>query len=99
MASYASSFSKLTLCIANVTVLQVTVILDMNDAFEMILTSNEINATENQQSVSVPSEDGKTVQFPIKPKQLGEIPIKVTAISSAASDAIIQKVLVKVDTL
>uniref|UniRef100_A0A8C6JH88 CD109 antigen n=1 Tax=Melopsittacus undulatus TaxID=13146 RepID=A0A8C6JH88_MELUD len=76
---------------------EVTVILDMNDAFEIILTSNEINATENQQSVSVPSEDGKTVQFPIKPKQLGEVPIKVTAISSAASDAIIQKVLVKAE--
>uniref|UniRef100_A0A672U4Z6 CD109 antigen n=1 Tax=Strigops habroptila TaxID=2489341 RepID=A0A672U4Z6_STRHB len=78
---------------------EVTVILDMNDAFEIILTSNEINATENQQSVSVPSEDGKAVQFPIKPKQLGEIPIKVTAISSAASDAIIQKILVKAEGL
>ncbi|KFP85866.1 CD109 antigen, partial [Acanthisitta chloris] len=78
---------------------EVTVILDMNDAFEMILTSNEINATENQQSISVPSEDGKTVQFPIKPKQLGEIPIKVTAISSASSDAVIQKVLVKAEGL
>ncbi|NXX04486.1 CD109 protein, partial [Larus smithsonianus] len=78
---------------------EVTVILDMNDAFEIILTSNEINATENQQSISVPSEDGKTVQFPIKPRQLGEIPIKVTAMSSAASDAVIQKVLVKVNSL
>ncbi|XP_059324039.1 CD109 antigen isoform X1 [Ammospiza nelsoni] len=78
---------------------EVTVILDMNDAFEIILTSNEINATTNQQSVSVPSEDGKTVQFPIKPKQLGEIPIKVTAISSAASDAVIQKVIVKAEGL
>ncbi|XP_069660779.1 CD109 antigen isoform X1 [Haliaeetus albicilla] len=78
---------------------EVTLILDMNDAFEIILTSNEINATENQQSISVPSEDGKTVQFPIKLKQLGEIPIKVTAISSAASDATIQKVLVKAEGL
>ncbi|NWT63660.1 CD109 protein, partial [Prunella himalayana] len=78
---------------------EVTVILDMNDAFEMILTSNEINATTNQQSLSVPSEDGKTVQFPIKPKQLGEIPIKVTAISSAASDAVVQKVIVKAEGL
>uniref|UniRef100_A0A8U7NXK2 CD109 molecule n=1 Tax=Corvus moneduloides TaxID=1196302 RepID=A0A8U7NXK2_CORMO len=78
---------------------EVTVILDMNDAFEIILTSNEINATANQQSISVPSEDGKTVQFPIKPKQLGEIPIKVTAISSVASDAVIQKILVKAEGL
>ncbi|RMC13369.1 hypothetical protein DUI87_10904 [Hirundo rustica rustica] len=78
---------------------EVAVILDMTDAFEIILTSNEINATANQQSISVPSEDGRTVQFPIKPKQLGEIPIKVTAISSAASDAVIQKVLVKAEGL
>ncbi|NXN22940.1 CD109 protein, partial [Nycticryphes semicollaris] len=76
---------------------EVTVILDMDDAFEIILTSNEINATENQQSVSVPSEDGKTVQFPIRPRQLGEIPIKVTAISSAAADAVLRKVLVKAE--
>ncbi|NWR73056.1 CD109 protein, partial [Centropus unirufus] len=76
---------------------EVTVILGVSDAFDLILTSNEINATENQQSITVPSEDGKTVQFPIKPKQLGEIPIKVTAISPAASDAIIQKVLVKAE--
>ncbi|NXA40224.1 CD109 protein, partial [Eudromia elegans] len=78
---------------------EVTVYLDMNDAFEITLTSNEINYTANQQSVFVPSEDGKTVQFSIKPKELGEIPIKVTAISSAASDAIIQKVLVKAEGL
>ncbi|NXN92969.1 CD109 protein, partial [Rhinopomastus cyanomelas] len=78
---------------------EVTVILDTSDAFEIILTSNEINATENQQSVSVSSEDGKTVQFPIKLKELGEIPIKVTALSSAAADAVIQKVLVKAEGL
>uniref|UniRef100_A0A8B9R093 CD109 antigen n=1 Tax=Anas platyrhynchos TaxID=8839 RepID=A0A8B9R093_ANAPL len=78
---------------------EVNVILDVSDAFDIILTSNEVNATGHQQSVFVPSEDGKTVQFPIKPKQLGEIPIKVTAISSAASDAIIQKILVKAEGL
>ncbi|XP_067150922.1 CD109 antigen [Apteryx mantelli] len=78
---------------------EVTVNLDVNDAFEITPISNVINSTANQQSVFVPSEDGKTVQFPIKPKELGEIPIKVTAISSAASDAIIQKVLVKAEGL
>ncbi|NXS99722.1 CD109 protein, partial [Jacana jacana] len=76
---------------------EVTVILDMDDAFDIILTSNEVNATENQQSVSVPSEDGKTVQFPIRPRQLGEIPIRVTAISPAAADAVLRKVLVKAE--
>ncbi|XP_068021293.1 CD109 antigen [Melanerpes formicivorus] len=76
---------------------EVTVTLDMDEAFEIILTSNEINATGNQESVSVPSEDGKTLQFPIRPKQLGEIPIRVTATSSAASDAVLQTVLVKAE--
>ncbi|NXH20679.1 CD109 protein, partial [Bucco capensis] len=78
---------------------EVSVILDVTEAFELLLSSNEINATGNQQSVSVPREDGRTVQFPIKPKQLGEIPIKVTAISSAASDAITQQLLVKAEGL
>uniref|UniRef100_A0A674JZP3 CD109 antigen n=1 Tax=Terrapene triunguis TaxID=2587831 RepID=A0A674JZP3_9SAUR len=78
---------------------KVMVTLDLSDTFEILITSNEINATGNQQSVLVPSEDAKTVNFPIKPKQLGEISIKVTAISPTASDAILQKVLVKAEGL
>uniref|UniRef100_A0A8C3II12 CD109 antigen n=1 Tax=Chrysemys picta bellii TaxID=8478 RepID=A0A8C3II12_CHRPI len=78
---------------------KVMVTLDLRDTFEILITSNEINATGNQQSVLVPSEDAKTVNFPIKPKQLGEISIKVTAISPTASDAILQKVLVKAEGL
>uniref|UniRef100_A0A452HFJ9 CD109 antigen n=1 Tax=Gopherus agassizii TaxID=38772 RepID=A0A452HFJ9_9SAUR len=78
---------------------KVMVTLDLSDTFEILITSNEINATGNQQSVLVPSEDAKTVNFPIKPKQLGAISIKVTAISPTASDAILQKVLVKAEGL
>nr|XP_025043911.1 CD109 antigen [Pelodiscus sinensis] len=79
--------------------IKVMVTLDLSDTFEILITSNEINATGNQQSVLVESEDAKTVNFPIKPKQLGEIPIKVIAISPTASDAILQKVLVKAEGL
>lgn len=57
---------------------------------------SDINATGHQQTILVPSEDGATVVFPVKPTHLGEIPITVTAISPAASDAITQKILVKV---
>ncbi|XP_074847111.1 CD109 antigen isoform X2 [Carettochelys insculpta] len=78
---------------------EVMVTLDLSDTFEILITSNEINATGNQQSVLVQSEYAKTVNFPIKPKQLGEIPIKVTAISPTASDAILKKVLVKAEGL
>lgn len=70
--------------------------LDTSDTFEILIVSNDINAMGNQRSVWVPSEAAKTVIFPIKPKQIGEIPIRVTAISPIASDALLQKVLVKV---
>nr|XP_060608900.1 CD109 antigen [Anolis sagrei ordinatus] len=78
---------------------EVTVTLDTSDTFEILIISNDINAMGNQRSVWVPSEDGRTVIFPIKPKQIGEIPIRVTAISPIASDALFQKVLVKAEGL
>ncbi|NWW49476.1 CD109 protein, partial [Pedionomus torquatus] len=76
---------------------EVTVILDAHEAFEIIPTSNEINATANQRAVSVPSEDGKTVQFPVRPRQLGEIAMAVTAVSPAAADAVLRQVVVKAE--
>ncbi|ETE63520.1 antigen, partial [Ophiophagus hannah] len=74
---------------------EVTVTLDTSESFEIFIISNDINAIGNQHTVWIPSEDGKTIFFPIKPKQIGEIPIRVTAISSIASDAILQRLLVK----
>ncbi|KAG8124112.1 hypothetical protein E2320_019474 [Naja naja] len=74
---------------------EVTVTLDMSDSFEIFIISNDINAIGNQHTVWISSEDGKTIFFPIKPKQIGEIPIRVTAISSIASDAVLQRLLVK----
>uniref|UniRef100_A0A803T4W8 CD109 molecule n=1 Tax=Anolis carolinensis TaxID=28377 RepID=A0A803T4W8_ANOCA len=66
---------------------EVTVTLDTSDTFEILIISNDINAMGNQRSVWVPSEDGRT------------IPIRVTAISPIASDALLQKVLVKAEGL
>ncbi|XP_058032225.1 CD109 antigen [Ahaetulla prasina] len=78
---------------------EVTVTLETSDSFEIFVISNDINAIGNQHTVWIPSEDGKTVFFPIKPKQIGEIPIRVTAISPIASDAILQRLLVKAEGL
>ncbi|KAJ8776958.1 hypothetical protein J1605_014976 [Eschrichtius robustus] len=61
------------------------------------MASNEINATGHQQTVLVPSEDGATVLFPVRPTHLGEMPITVTAVSPAASDAVTQRILVKAE--
>ncbi|XP_004674106.1 PREDICTED: CD109 antigen [Condylura cristata] len=76
---------------------EVEVIIEKSDQFDILMTSNEINATGHQQTVLVPSEDGATVLFPVKPRQLGEIPFTVTAISPVASDAITQRILVKAE--
>ncbi|KAM9666552.1 CD109 antigen [Trichechus inunguis] len=76
---------------------EVKVIIEKSDKFDILVTSNEINATGHQQTILVPSEDGATVLFPVKPAHLGEIPITVTAVSPTASDAITQKILVKAE--
>lgn len=76
---------------------EVNVIIEKSDQFEILMASNEINATGHQQTILVPSEDGATVLFPVRPTHLGEIPITVTAISPGASDAITQSILVKAE--
>ncbi|XP_046958599.1 CD109 antigen isoform X3 [Lynx rufus] len=76
---------------------EVQVIIEKSDKFDILMALNEINATGHQQTILVPSEDGATVVFPVKPTHLGEIPITVTAISPAASDAVTQRILVKAE--
>ncbi|XP_054425606.1 CD109 antigen [Pteronotus mesoamericanus] len=76
---------------------KVKVIIEKSDKFDILMASNEINATGHQQTVLVPSEDGATVVFPVRPTHLGEIPITVTAVSPAASDAVTQRILVKAE--
>ncbi|KAF0886486.1 CD109 protein, partial [Crocuta crocuta] len=76
---------------------EVKVIIEKSDKFDILMALSDINATGHQQTILVPSEDGATVVFPVKPTHLGEIPITVTAISPAASDAITQKILVKAE--
>ncbi|KAB0349663.1 hypothetical protein FD754_014520 [Muntiacus muntjak] len=76
---------------------EVKVIIEKSDAFDILMASNEINATGHQQTILVPSEDGATVLFPIRPTRLGDVPIMVTAVSPAASDAVTQRILVKAE--
>ena len=77
---------------------QVKVIIEKSGAFDILMAWNEINATGHQQTILVPSEDGATVLFPVRPTRLGEVPITVMAVSPAASDAVTQRILVKVNT-
>ncbi|XP_047619762.1 CD109 antigen [Phacochoerus africanus] len=76
---------------------EVKIIVEKSDEFDILMASNEINATGHQQTVLVPSADGATVLFPVRPTSLGEVLITVTAISPAASDALTQRILVKAE--
>ncbi|XP_072827161.1 uncharacterized protein [Vicugna pacos] len=75
----------------------VKVITEKSDDFDSLMASNEIIAPGPQQTVLVPSEDGTTLLFPVTPAHLGEIPVTVTAVSPAVSDAVTQRVLVKAE--
>ncbi|XP_004696598.1 CD109 antigen [Echinops telfairi] len=77
--------------------MEVKVIIEESDKFEILGSSNEVNATRLQQTILAPQEDGTTVIFPIKPTHLGEIPIIVKAVSPTASDAVTQNILVKAE--
>ncbi|XP_062953550.1 CD109 antigen isoform X2 [Cynocephalus volans] len=76
---------------------EVKVIIEQSDKFDILMTSNEINATGHLQTILVPSEDGATVLFPVRPTHLGEVPVTVTAVSPTASDAVTQRILVKAE--
>uniref|UniRef100_A0A8C6QV68 CD109 antigen n=2 Tax=Nannospalax galili TaxID=1026970 RepID=A0A8C6QV68_NANGA len=76
---------------------EVTVVIEESDSFDVLMTSNEVNFTRHEQKALVPSQDGATLLFPIKPKYLGEIPITVRAASVTAFDAVTQRVLVKAE--
>lgn len=67
-----------------------------SDTFEFIFPDNEVLSMPSVRHLSVGSNSGKSVLIPIKPLVLGEIPISVKAMSSAASDLVRRMVLVKV---
>lgn len=72
------------------------VIVAQSDTFEFVFPDNEELSMPSVRHVSVGSQRGASVLVPIRPLVLGEIPISVKAMSSAASDFIRTTVLVKV---
>ncbi|CAH2248914.1 CD109 antigen [Pelobates cultripes] len=80
---------------------KVTLTLKASDLFEVIVPQGDINTnisfTANQKHVTVSSQDGVTVLFPLKPHKLGEIPITVQATSPTASDVVTETIHVKAE--
>lgn len=51
-----------------------------------------------KKSVRVPAQDGAPVSFLIRPTTLGNIDLRMTAKAATAGDAIVKKLLVKVQS-
>ncbi|XP_063297810.1 CD109 antigen-like [Pelobates fuscus] len=77
--------------------LQVQVIVEASDSFEVIIPKYDVGTVAGQISEVISSEESKTVLFPIRPKQLGQISITVKAISSADSDTVTKTIFVKLE--
>ncbi|XP_042565902.1 CD109 antigen [Clupea harengus] len=74
---------------------EVIVIVAESEHFEFVFPDSDGVVMASKRTVSVWSQNGTTVLFPIRPTMLGEIPISVRAISSYTSDALYRTVLVK----
>uniref|UniRef100_A0A3Q2QMA5 CD109 molecule n=1 Tax=Fundulus heteroclitus TaxID=8078 RepID=A0A3Q2QMA5_FUNHE len=79
--------------------LEVTVIVADSSSFEFIFPDSEAFSMASVRHVYLEREGGATVLIPIRPLVLGEIPISVKAVSSAASDYVRTAVLVKAEGL
>ncbi|KAM4529281.1 LOW QUALITY PROTEIN: CD109 antigen [Fundulus diaphanus] len=79
--------------------LEVTVIVADSSSFEFIFPDSEAVSMASVRHVYLEREGGATVLIPIRPLVLGEIPISVKAMSSAASDYVRTAVLVKAEGL
>ncbi|KAM4694559.1 CD109 antigen-like [Discoglossus pictus] len=75
--------------------IEVLVTLSYSKDFDIKISS--IATTGFPQNVSVPSQEGKTVYYPIVPNKLGKIPIIVKAESSLAADIVSQNLSVKAE--
>ncbi|XP_063297808.1 CD109 antigen-like [Pelobates fuscus] len=77
--------------------LQATVALEASNAFTVLAPANDVSTVAGQTYVIVPGLKQKTVFFPIKPKTLGQITIKVKATSSLGEDTVSKTIFVKVE--
>ncbi|XP_043962935.1 CD109 antigen isoform X3 [Gambusia affinis] len=77
--------------------LEVTVIIAESDAFEFVFPDSEAVAMASVRRLLVEPEGGATVLVPVRPLVLGDVPIAVKAVSSAAADFVRTTVLVKAE--
>ncbi|KAM8953044.1 CD109 antigen-like [Pelodytes ibericus] len=77
--------------------LQAMVTLEGSNSFEIIVPNNDVSIVSGYMNVTVPNQGTKTILFPIKPKQLGQISITVKAFSSSTTYTETQTIFVKAE--
>ncbi|XP_072264624.1 CD109 antigen-like [Pyxicephalus adspersus] len=75
--------------------MQVTVMLESSNSFDIIVPNNTTVFLAGQRNVTISRENGTVVFFPIQPKVLGNITITVNATSKAASDTLTKYIIVR----
>ncbi|XP_056419557.1 uncharacterized protein LOC130361023 [Hyla sarda] len=77
--------------------LQVVVTLESSNSFDILVPNNSASTVPGQYNVTVQSEAGTTVLFPINPKKLGNATVKVTVTSKASLEVLSKAILVKAE--
>ncbi|XP_077146005.1 CD109 antigen-like [Ranitomeya variabilis] len=77
--------------------LQVMVTLESSNSFDMLISNNGAGTVPGQYNVTVEGEAGTSVLFPINPKKLGNVTVKVTVTSKASSEVLTKSILVKAE--
>nr|DBA26422.1 TPA: hypothetical protein GDO54_010687 [Pyxicephalus adspersus] len=75
--------------------IEVTVMLESSNSFDIIVPNNTTVFLAGQRNVTISRENGTVVFFPIQPKVLGNITITVNATSKAASDTLTKYIIVR----
>ncbi|XP_066460663.1 CD109 antigen-like [Eleutherodactylus coqui] len=77
--------------------LQVVVTLESSNSFNIIVPNNNMSTTPGQYNVTLQSEAGTTILFPIKPPKLGNATVRVTVTSKAATEVLSKTMVVKAE--
>ena len=79
--------------------LQVEVSLNENGLFDLVYPNNDNREFGPVHSIRVPGNGAASVYYPLRMTSLGNVPVRVTAVSELATDAVIRDVYVRVSLL
>ena len=79
--------------------MQVQVSLDENGLFDLMYPKSATGELGPVHSIRVPGNGAASVYYPLRMTSLGNVPVRVTAVSELAADAVIRDVYVRVSSI